>query len=89
MPAKKSNRTKKTRKMHAAKKLGKVKPLAVETSLLAPIMTVQPSSSSHTSQIDINSLSWGTSSGIGGVPGSSGSATVPDVSVLPGTIIKP
>jgi hypothetical protein len=86
MPSKKSNRTKKTRKMHAAKKLGKVKPLAVGTSLLTTGTAIASQPSSHTGTFDGTSFSMGASNPNAGVPVTT---NVPDVSVPPGTIIKP
>ncbi|HXN98125.1 MAG TPA: hypothetical protein VN881_03575 [Candidatus Acidoferrales bacterium] len=89
MPAKKSSGTKKTRKMHAAKKLESVKPLTVETNLLTTSIA-SPPQPSHTGVYDGNSFTLGPgspSSSVGG-PGAS-SSTIPTQIISPGKLPKP
>ncbi|MGA7225327.1 MAG: hypothetical protein WBX16_20885 [Candidatus Acidiferrales bacterium] len=86
MPVKKSNRSKKSHKMHVPKKLAKVKPLATEYSLLAAGMSTPPPAAT-TNTIHGNSFSQGITS-----PPSAGnpsSVSIPNTAVKVDTLVKP
>ena len=80
MPAKKSNRNKKSLKMHSAKKLGSVKPLSVDPSLVTTSVASQPSSHTSTKEIFNFSLGAASPAARGGVPGE-GNSNIPNMIV--------
>jgi|HubBroStandDraft_4_1064222.scaffolds.fasta_scaffold1012869_1 hypothetical protein len=90
MPAKKSKGTKKTRKMHAAKKLESVKPLTVETNLLTTTTSIASQPSSHTGLYEGPTFSLGASNpaSIGGAVGGS-HTTIPTQIINPSKLPKP
>ena len=90
MPAKKSKATKKTHKIHAAKKLESVKPLTVETNLLTTTTSIASQPSSHTGVYEGDSFSLGASNPASIVGAAGGSHTaIPTQIINPSKLPKP